>query len=260
MLKYHADCSDLYAEQICCSASLQPAAQILRQCVAIGNLRGRIDSLHACNYEFESTAEHYLLNIFQEAQEIDSTFEAWEQGLAGWWLRRTATHKLSSVLEVNIDFYSDIQVGKVWNQYRCARIFLHEAIIDALEKPGSIDTINRHEIVSRMKRCAHVITTMLSAICDSIPFHLQQVDCSGNLVAHTSQRVLGGEHLLWPLDVVFHSQWSTENQRSQARKALEEIGTSLGLMQALKSIQINDGTPPSLLKAAGSHLMGSPKA
>ncbi len=260
MLKYYENCSDLYVEQVCTSASFQPAAQILRQCLAIGKLRTKITKPYACIDEYGPIAERHLLDILLEAQEIDLKFERWEHTLTARWLRKTAGHKLSSMLEVNIDFYSDIQAGKVWNQYRCARILLHESIIDTLEKLGSINTVSEHECVPGMKRSAQIITTLLSAICDSIPFHLQQIDSNGNLTTYNSQRILGGEHLLWPLDVVFHSQWSNESQRSQARKALEEIGTTLGLGQASKSLQLGDSMPLSLFKPTSPHLMASPKA
>ncbi|KIW70549.1 hypothetical protein PV04_02807 [Phialophora macrospora] len=243
VLKYYEDCSELYAEQVCCCASAQPAARVLRQCLAIGKLRSTVANLRALGYEHDTATESHWFIALREAQAIDLRFDDWEHDLTERWHRKTATHKLSSVLEVNVDFYSDIQVGKVWNQYRCARIVLHEVIIEILENLIAINTCSRHELVYTIKQSAQTITTMLSAICDSIPFHLQQVDSNGRLVTLTSQRVLGGEHLLWPLDVVFRSQWSNEYQRSQARKALEEIGTCFGLRQASISIQHGDVLP-----------------
>jgi hypothetical protein len=198
--------------------------------------------MRALNYESDTATESHWFNVLREAQAIELRFREWEHGLTERWHRKTATHNLSSMLEVNIDFYSDIQVGKVWNQYRCARIVLHEVIIEILENLIAINPCSRHKLVYSIKQSAQTITTMLSAICDSIPFHLQQVDSYGRLVTLTSQRVLGGEHLLWPLDVVFHSQWSNDYQRTQARKALEEIGICFGLRQASISIQLGNAS------------------
>ncbi|EXJ68434.1 uncharacterized protein A1O5_08226 [Cladophialophora psammophila CBS 110553] len=187
------------------------------------------------------------LDVLQEAEEIDRRFEEWERSLTGRWLPMTTIHTISNALEVTVDFYSDVQVGKVWNQYRCARIVLHELIFEIVENLVCICTSIREGVVPKVQRSAQTINTLLSAICNSIPFHLQRVDSKGDLVAQTVQRVLGGEHLLWPLDVVLHSRWSNSSQPTQARKALEEIGTSLGLKQASKAIQQKQELPTVLV-------------
>lgn len=240
MLDSYQNWSELYDERVCNRASAQPAAEILRHCVAIGKLRSTLASLASPTYKSAHAVELLWLKTLQEAEDIDRRLEEWECSMTGRWLRKTAKHNLSGVIEVTIDFYSDIQVGKIWNQYRCARIVLHEIMIAIWEKLLSIDGCSKHKLVSSLRRSVQVISTLLSAICDSIPFHLQRINSRGELVAQTTQRVLGGEHLLWPLDLVFHSRWSTDSQRSQARKALEEIGTCFGLRQASKSIQLED--------------------
>ena len=202
-------------------------------------LRTTVVNLHNSANQAEATGNDLTswLKALHEAEEIDLRLEEWEKCLPDRWLCRSATHSLLTMLQVNLDYYSDIQVGKVWNQYRCARILLHETIIEILECLLFISSNSRDNLVRKMKRSAQTITTLLSAICDSIPFHLRRVNSRGDSVSQTSQRVLGGEHLLWPLDVVYHSHWSNASQRSQARKALEEISNFLGLRQAAKSMQ-----------------------
>ncbi|OQU98813.1 hypothetical protein CLAIMM_04541 [Cladophialophora immunda] len=237
VLKHYPEWSELCEEQVCHRASAEPAAEILRCCLAVGKLRTSVENLSNVLVGSATNIQMVWLDALQGAEEIDRRFEEWERSLTGRWLPMTTSHSLSDVLDATMDFYNDIQVGKVWNQYRCARIALHELIIEIVENVVYICPSSRQNVVPKVKRSAQTITNMLSAICDSIPFHLQRVDSRGQLVTQTAQRVLGGEHLLWPLDVVLHSRWSNNSQRTQAHKALEEIGTSLGLKQASKTIQ-----------------------
>ncbi len=238
MLKYYQDWSGLFAEQLCARASAKPAAEILRQCLAIGKLRSAINNLSNLQVGTATHLQNLWLDGLDEAEAIDRELEEWERGLTGRWRRQTINHRLLlTMIEVTLEFYNDIQVGKVWNQYRCARIFLHETIIQIAEhllSTGGLD--DRERLVHQIKDSAKMITTSLSAICESIPFHLQQVDSKGNLVTQTPMKVLGGEHLLWPLEVVFMSPWSSDSQRAQSCKALQEIGSSLGLLQASKTV------------------------
>lgn len=242
VLKHYQNWAGLYAEQLCSSASARPAAAILRQCLAIGRLRNAIANLSDLQVGRATSRQSLWLDALEEAEEIDQQLEEWEAGMTGRWRRCHATHLLSNTtIEVDIEYYSDIQVGKVWNQCRCARISLHEAILQILEQLISMGV--GEQLMPKVRRSARVITSMLSAICDSIPFHLQQVDSRGELMPQTSMRVLGGEHLLWPLEVVFTSPWSTDSQRDRARKTLEEIGTGLGLRQASRAISLKSLTP-----------------
>ena len=212
---------------------------MLQHCSSIGNLRTTVANLRTSTDQAEIAGNSLTswLKALQEAEEIDLRLEEWEKFLPDRWLCRSATHGLLTMLQGNLDYYSDIQVGKVWNQYRCARILLQETIVEILECLVFISSNTRDNLVRKMQRSAQTITTLLSAICDSIPFHLRKIDSRGEPMTQTSQRVLGGEHLLWPLDVVYHSHWSNASQRRQARKALEEISTFLGLRQAARSMQ-----------------------
>ena len=237
MLNYYADWSELCGEHLCSRASARPAVDVLGQCLAIGKLQNATKDLCGLKIGSAFSMQSLWLDALNEAEDIDRQLEEWEKSMSGRWQRRNAVHRLSfTTIEVRIEYYSDIQIGKVWNQCRCARISLHITLIQILEHLICLTPDLRDKLVSKLKRSAQIITTMLAAICDSIPFHLQQIDSQGELLTQTSLRVLGGEHLLWPLEVVFTNPWSTDSQRSQAKKILEETGTSLGLRQASRVV------------------------
>lgn len=181
-----------------------------------------------------ATDQSPWLHILLRAEDIDQALQVWESSLTGRWCRRTSKHPLSTTMNVNVDFYNDMQVGKVWNQYRCSRIILHECRIEILERLSS----GRQNAVRGIMQSGQIISSLLSDICDSIPFHLRQIDSKGALTSQTSQRVLGAEHLLWPLEVVYRSAWSADSQRSQARDVLRDVNTGLGLAQAAKTLML----------------------
>ena len=203
----------------------------------IGKLRSGVQNLSKLHIGTESHQQTLWFDALDEAELINESLQNWVGGLAGRWQRRQTTHQLpNTTIDITFEYFDDIQVGKVWNQYRCARILLHETTIQIAERLLSAHKPNGSQKLVRMiKSSARTIASLLGAICESIPFNLLQVDSKGNLVTNSAMKVLGGEHLLWPLEVVFLSPWATSTQRNQARSALQEIG-GLGLRQASKTI------------------------
>lgn len=147
------------------------------------------------------------------------------------------SHCLHDSIEISLDYYDNIQIGKIWNQYRCARIVLSENILLILNQLVLLETKRGQEWLSETSRCIKVIKTMLSGIYDSIPFHLQEISPRGEMIKSMSMQVLGGEHLLWPLGVLLHNFWSGEHERTRAWRTLDTINTKLGLRQASKIVQ-----------------------
>lgn len=224
--------------------------------MAIGRLRTAITSLSSLLIGTASHIRSLWLDALHDADDIDARLQAWESRLTGRWRgrRRLVYHRA-------VEVYDDIQVAKVWNQARCAHIALHECIIEIIghiaslslsgyspDGGGAAENEIETDISHRIQRSGRTIATLVSGICESIPFHLQQIDPQGEWVTPQtgqtpSMKGLGGEHLLWPLEVVCLSPWSIEAQRMEARKTLEEIGGGLGWRRASRAISRVDAIP-----------------
>lgn len=179
--------------------------------------------------------------FLENANIVESNISSWERSLDEQWKRKTTYNFLPNMVEVSFDYYSDLQIGKVWNQYRCARIILSESIILVLKRLMHLDPSRSQACLADMFRSIKLIRIMLSGIYDSIPFHMQQVGTHGELVTSSSMKLLGGEHLLWPLDFLLHNYWSSEKETVRALTILQHIG-ELGLGQASKIAQTRKST------------------
>ena len=176
------------------------------------------------------------LDAYGEAEATEQRLQQWEKDLPGRWRRRATFHQLSSSMRNSVDVYDDLQVAKVWNQYRCARIILHEVTLQILERSEFDNRIPGQTLTTKIISSTQIITAMLSGICDSISFHQGNTDGQDTSWTRVSQKVLSGEHLLWPLSVVLRCPWSNGLQRDQARRTLELIGRELGISRASKII------------------------
>lgn len=222
---------------LCNQTFERPAALIYEWCLEIGRLSKTASRSLQSNGDPESGLGTALLAVIQKARQLDSLGVNWYMRGGSRWSYQTIYLYSSSEHLTTVDYYSDVQVAKVWNQYRSARIILHEIVVAATQCLQKFDSSRENDyLVATERKSLSIITSMLSGICQSIPFHLQKIDSSGRQCSPQSQRVLGGCALIWPLETVLRCRWREAHHRDQVTGALNEIGYVVGVRQALVSL------------------------
>ncbi|CEJ86562.1 hypothetical protein VHEMI04141 [[Torrubiella] hemipterigena] len=209
-----------------------PAVRILSFCFQISRLGKMIQEALAGATAREQDGTVLLIMLLEDGMNLEKRMADWHRLLDERWERKTSASKtMDGVL---LDYYSDIQVAKTWNHWRVARIVLHDSLLDAISSlqlsargfQGSLDILQANS--------SAIITRMVSEISASIPYHLQQVDEKGRATTQTSQRVLGGRALMWPLKMVLQCKWSAPFYKQEAMETLQFISDVLGIKQAIK--------------------------
>ena len=215
------------------------AAMVYRWCVEIGRLSEVASSLLSSNSWLQSDLETALLGVIETARRLESSMQNWYICGGPRWSYQSTELPSPVGEQTTADYYADVQVAKVWNQYRAARIILHRIILDAAGRLQVLKTEPRCEsgiLAAISQESESIVTSMLTGICDSIPFHLQRIDSVGRQCSSQSQQVLGGCALIWPLDTVLRCRWSKVVHRHLAAQALTEVGQTVGVGQALVSL------------------------
>lgn len=165
-------------------------------------------------------------SLLKEGLSIDELMLEWRgQQTARWGVRTTDTDT-----ESGQHFYSDVQVAKVWNHWRVARIILHSTILNIIEQQPPSERATKLRWVQAESLA--VVQQTIAEICASIPYHIHQIDEKGRQSSQIEQRVLGGRALMWPLKMVLSCKWSSASQRREAVEALHLIGDDFGIKQA----------------------------
>ena len=211
------------------------AAMVLAECINIQQLR--LKSFDMLSRPPDSVPEYLsrFTRILDTAEKIDTRLTQLAFHFGGRWdVNQTTLPARTEKLAPNGYYYHDIQVAKVWNQRRSARIALHEFLLakfEELKGRYQFREIDNWEVLSR--RSVEIIASMSSEICASIPFHLRRVDADGRKCSSDAQQVAGGCALIWPLETVANCRYIDENHRLMARTTLAEIGHAIGVRQAI---------------------------
>ena len=224
-------------EWLCTQTVEKPAATIYNWCLDVGRFSKAASSLLSSFSHAQSNLEAAFLAVIQEAHELDSLVVDWHVSGGSRWDYRTTSLASSSGQQTTADYYSDVSIAKVWNQYRSARILLHEIIVKVtqqLQESGS--TRERDSLAAIRYDSLLIVESMLTGICNSIPFNLQKIDPMGRQCSSQSQRVLGGCALIWPLETVLRCRLSHADHWNRASQAFNEIGHIVGIRQALVSL------------------------
>jgi hypothetical protein len=140
----------------------------------------------------------------------------------------------------NYHIYGSLASSSMWNNYRSARILVHELIIDAvktLEASTLEDTDRRRQraLDSQSRLVAH---QLVEDICASVPFNLgagieanEESDVEDS--APLKVTGAGGFSLMWPLLIAGNSGLACQDLRQWIINCLEKIGHSMGINQAL---------------------------
>ena len=221
------------------------AAIILAECINVQQLRfSSFDLLSRSLNIFPEDLSSWM-GILNAAERIDIRLAQLAPQFGGRWgiIRHVSLRKPTA-----LDYYHDIQVAKVWNQQRSTRIALNEFLLeicDGFQIPHRVRNNIDLEILRR--RSIEVITSMSSAICASIPFHLGKVDANGRKCSSDAQQVAGACALIWPLETVAKCRYNGEDHRLIARATLEEIGQAVGVRQAARKLsELSDRDSNSL--------------
>nr|RBR00344.1 hypothetical protein FVER53263_20446 [Fusarium verticillioides] len=102
---------------------------------------------------------------------IDKLFEDWARTLPPSWVykpyRSIGPNGVpSSRYDLQHDMYTDPWIACVWNCYRNVRLLIHESIIIATLKHGTV------EQKEALQSSAKVLATMADGICHSVAYHL----------------------------------------------------------------------------------------
>ncbi|PWY69703.1 hypothetical protein BO70DRAFT_432353 [Aspergillus heteromorphus CBS 117.55] len=149
--------------------------------------------------------------------------------------------RMHSVWGTRFHIYRNLTISSAWNNYRSARLVIHELIITAaksLQHSSNMNTRNEQEsLILQSERTCHQI---VEDICASVPFHLGatagDADACGGIAA--SPTGAGGITVVWPLLIAANSGFASPTLRNWVTDCLDKIGHSLGINQALAVAQL----------------------
>lgn len=168
-----------------------------------------------------------LTSLLEDGMILEERMLQWcGQQKARWEVRAT------QVMGSPVHFYADIQVAKVWNHWRVARIILHGTLLAVLERLDQPPVELEGRLRSMQTDSLIVVEQMLSDISASIPYHIHTIDEKGRPSSQIQQRVLGGRALMWPLKMILDCKWSAPSQRGDAVETLHLISDNFGIKQA----------------------------
>ncbi|OAL18144.1 hypothetical protein AYO22_10921 [Fonsecaea multimorphosa] len=178
---------------------------------------------------------------------IDSMLQRWEDQLPIRW--RPTPHpaccsddcSMHSHFEgMPFDIYPDLFCASIWNNYRGARILIHEMLLStavSLPTTTGIHSKQLHTTINLLHR-------MNTEICLSVEYHLRP---SPEIPLYSSNdhqngigtdSIPGGELLLWPLFMAGMLPTTSPERRIWISNHLRRIGANLGIGLALSMCQI----------------------
>lgn len=179
--------------------------------------------------------------LWAQGRELDCDLRAWEtryqaSDLHGRWQEHTIISNKTPAVCGRVLTYNSTEAAKAWNQHRCVRLRLCQALLDLAFydpshlTPKSVEPDCPSDIVRDTR---NVIDEMLDGICSSIPFCMYRIDSQGKACSDPLQCVSSGAGLVWPLEVVLSCPYSSETHRAMAIGTLKEIAYHIGVRQAL---------------------------
>jgi hypothetical protein len=166
--------------------------------------------------------------------------EDWVQTLPSTWsyksYRSLRNHGelISGEYEAQFDVYQDPWIACLWNSYRNVRLLIHESIIVATLKYGTL-----HE-KSRLEHSTQVLEEMANEVSHSTIYHLGRSHWDGgvsrsakDLSSVDNTSMPGGYLLVWPLFFSAMLRTSSKEQRQWVAKIFHQVGTQMGLRLAI---------------------------
>ncbi|PYI33325.1 hypothetical protein BP00DRAFT_367348, partial [Aspergillus indologenus CBS 114.80] len=162
------------------------------------------------------------------------------------------------VLGPNYHVYHSLAASSMWNNYRSARILIHELIIDTVNGLDSSehDAARYQQRENLVDQSRQIVRQLVEDICASAPFHFGAGDTDDETPAvsrsePTSLNTLtthsvapfdltgaGGLTLVWPLLIAANSGTASFEQRQWITGCFDKIGHSMRINQALAMAQL----------------------
>lgn len=170
---------------------------------------------------------------------MDKQLLDWKSGLPESWhyaACQTSNAGLSPLClwRSRHDTYPDFwKAVAVWNSYRCVRLLIHEAILNA---NIMIEFAGRKDI---LQASAAVLREMTDEVCLSVPFVLGYCPSDRHQSENAfrpeadSPPIPGGFLLIWPLFLSAISRTTSSEQRDWIKGILDHIGSTMGVRLAM---------------------------
>ncbi|KAH8691338.1 Zn(II)2Cys6 transcription factor [Talaromyces proteolyticus] len=180
---------------------------------------------------------------------LDAEMEAWSSSVPCKWGFETITLPLESLNRMNSVFgiygnkyhiYKDLYSCGVWNNWRGARMVLHEIILNScnLQEEVGGDTEPSAQLFGHSKLAARseaVMKVLIEDICASVPYHfgISSNQSSMESVGTNEPATVAGHILIWPLFLAADSIFASPDLKIWVIMCLEKIGHGMGIGQAL---------------------------
>ena len=194
------------------------------------------------------------LQLIKEAILIDLEYQAWSESLPALWRHRSfraATYSSGDGVSpgrlpnaVLPHVYQDIYVAFVSNNYRAARIHLHEIILRCTTLMACHSLAGSFDSGQTQEQSKAIIAEMISEICASTAFCLGDINSTGQLASPGCSRIpLGGYLMLWGLFVAYVSTAEGSGSRAWLRGKLAYISNSMGIRASMSLIERKRNNP-----------------
>lgn len=181
-----------------------------------------------------------MLQVVKEAILIDLDYQEWIESLPAPWRHRsfracttpsikcTSSETVPNPVPQHV--YQDVYVAFASNNYRAARIHLHEILLRCstlIESHPLGDSFVAEQTRAQSKT---TIAEMISEVCASTAFCLGDINSTGELApAGNCRRPLGGYLMLWGLWVAYVSASEGSEGRNWLRGKLEYVSNVMGI-------------------------------
>lgn len=170
---------------------------------------------------------------------LDKMLQNWRENLPESWSSKPCillSHYSSDNTELGShhDVYPDMWIASMWNNYRSARILIHETIFSAIMRSDS------KEKMVHLQSSINILREMTAETCRSVEYHMGYCGRFNNDSSHpgfkfNSQKheiIPGGYLLIWPLYMAGMLPTTTKDQRNWMAEKLCQIGINMGVRLA----------------------------
>jgi hypothetical protein len=166
---------------------------------------------------------------------IDRMLQQWRDQLpVSWWPQSFPSPGNSSVFfDSKFDIYPDLWIATIWNNYRSARILIHETLM-TLVLAGFLACGS-----TTLDDSIGILSAVTLEICRSVPFHFDPSGVCGGLNTVQGKNgqefssCPGGYLLLWPLYMAGMLQTTSKECRKWIADQLNRVGLCLGIHLAI---------------------------
>jgi hypothetical protein len=180
---------------------------------------------------------------------LDAEMEAWATRVPADFRYETFTlpaeshDQMSSVFGTyggKYHIYKDLVSCALWNNWRTARMVLHEIILDSCE----LQTQASHDAMPSTQpfgysnlaiRTRGLLTSMIEELCASVPYHfgISETLSPIDSVNTNGIGIAAGHILFWPLFEAADCEVASPKLKNWAIMCLEKVGHGMGISQAL---------------------------